>query len=260
MRYKGLVLGWVLFSLCPLMVSAVSDTSMFWLTAMLAAMSSVAHLSSQQMYDAYLPLLAKSHWKTRAVAAGGKLLPDSSSSGGGGGDESKSCCSVFGVGAAGATSAFHAGGASGGAARNMTGMKDVGGGGGWEKTGGGGGGDADNTAPGGAGVGAGAGTGAGSSEEDGLPLIDRVERMRQSVASELAFVAPSLGFISLFAVTIIQLGKISSTHVITPAVKSSVVSSLSPPVTTTDVWPYKPWLVIPHSSASRLSLLKSSAL
>jgi hypothetical protein len=105
MRYKGLVLGWVLFSALPIVVTAVTATSLYWLTATLAACTTVglrvalhdahwpalyrepmtcdfvssssnrcrclwcrpsrtvSHLSAQQMYDAYLPLLAKSHWR-----------------------------------------------------------------------------------------------------------------------------------------------------------------------------------------------------
>jgi hypothetical protein len=67
-----------------------------------------------------------------------------------------------------------------------------------------------DNAPAGAAEGAyaagGAGAGAGAEEEAGLSIRERVERVRQSVASELAFVAPSLGFVSLFTVTAIQLG------------------------------------------------------
>lgn len=178
-------------------VSIITDSSLYWLTATLAAITSVAHLTAQQMYDAYLPLLAKTHWKTHAVAAGTSHLLDAKS------PSTSRCFSLpsafgFGFGAAGRERS----------SASVDSGRDLGG--------------VASAAPAAAGdeirmpgvvasseglvVDAAAGaTGAGAAEVDGVSLLKRVARMRQSVASELAFVAPSLGFLSLVVVTFVQL-------------------------------------------------------
>lgn len=171
-------------------VSIITDSSLYWLTATLAAITSVAHLSAQQMYDAYLPLLAKTHWKTHAVAAGTSHLLDAKS------PSTSRCFSLpsafgFGFGAAGRERSS----ASVDSGRDLGGVASAA--------------PAAGSVPGGVASSEGlvvdAAAGAGAAEVDGVSLLERVARMRQSVASELAFVAPSLGFLSLFVVTFVQL-------------------------------------------------------
>ena len=157
----------------PTVVAAVTDSHLYWLSATLAAITMLAHLSAQQMYDAYLPLLAKSHWKTLAVAAARPI-------GIGGTPEEETEEEII------------AGTGNG----NVKGSKD-----GLAATGIGMGVGVGA----GAGVGAGVGVGTEEEEEKGLSLNDRVSLVRQSVASELAFVAPLLGIVSVLIVTVIQL-------------------------------------------------------
>jgi len=70
-RKRLMRLGWVVFAFSPILGGAlVTNHGAYpWSAALLAA-TIVAHLGSQQMYDAYLPLLAKSHPRVLAVARG----------------------------------------------------------------------------------------------------------------------------------------------------------------------------------------------
>jgi UMF1 family MFS transporter len=72
-RKKGLVIGWLAFAFAPLVAGAVAPgdendpanadatQAALILAAALYVVTSIAHLSAQQMYDAYLPLLAQTH-------------------------------------------------------------------------------------------------------------------------------------------------------------------------------------------------------
>jgi UMF1 family MFS transporter len=72
-RKKGLVIGWLAFAFAPLVAGAVAPgdendpanadatQAVLILAAALYVVTSIAHLSAQQMYDAYLPLLAQTH-------------------------------------------------------------------------------------------------------------------------------------------------------------------------------------------------------
>ena len=77
-RKKGLVVGWFLFSVCPLIAGATSpgdlgggDTNQMrralQITASLFVVTNIAHLAAQQMFDAYLPLLAQTHPRVQQV-------------------------------------------------------------------------------------------------------------------------------------------------------------------------------------------------
>ena len=72
-RKRGLVMGWLAFSIAPLVAGFVSPGNeddpananatqrALVLAAALYVVTNIAHLSAQQMYDAYLPLLAQTH-------------------------------------------------------------------------------------------------------------------------------------------------------------------------------------------------------
>ena len=72
-RKRGLVIGWLAFAFAPLVAGAVAPgdendpanadatQAALILAAALYVVTSIAHLSAQQMYDAYLPLLAQTH-------------------------------------------------------------------------------------------------------------------------------------------------------------------------------------------------------
>jgi UMF1 family MFS transporter len=72
-RKRGLVMGWLAFSIAPLVAGFVSPGNeddpananatqqTLVLAAALYVVTNIAHLSAQQMYDAYLPLLAQTH-------------------------------------------------------------------------------------------------------------------------------------------------------------------------------------------------------
>lgn len=76
-RYNLLLFGSAVFSLSPIIATIVSDTSYYWISAVCYVLTVVANLTAQQMFYAYLPLLAKSHWLTRAAAAGQTVkMPD----------------------------------------------------------------------------------------------------------------------------------------------------------------------------------------
>ena len=71
-RKKGLKLGWFLFSVAPLVAGVVSpgdvngdDTNSMkfalFIAALLFVVTNISHLAAQQMFDAYLPLLAQTH-------------------------------------------------------------------------------------------------------------------------------------------------------------------------------------------------------
>ena len=74
-RKKGLVIGWLAFAFAPIVAGAVTPgdendpanadatQAALVLAAALYVVTNIAHLSAQQMYDAYLPLLAQTHPK-----------------------------------------------------------------------------------------------------------------------------------------------------------------------------------------------------
>ena len=71
MRHRGLKAGWLVFTFAPILTGAlVYRSELFWISAILYVATSIAHLTAQQMFDAYLPLLAKSHPRSVAVAEG----------------------------------------------------------------------------------------------------------------------------------------------------------------------------------------------
>ena len=75
-RKKGLKLGWFLFSAAPLVAGLVSpgdvngdDTNSMkfalFIAALLFVVTNISRLAAQQMFDAYLPLLAQTHPKVQ---------------------------------------------------------------------------------------------------------------------------------------------------------------------------------------------------
>ena len=67
MRWRGLALGACVLSFAPFAAAFISKTEDYAWQAVLLVSVVIAHLCAQQMFDAYLPLLAKSH--PRSVAA-----------------------------------------------------------------------------------------------------------------------------------------------------------------------------------------------
>jgi len=67
MRWRGLALGACVLSFAPIVAAFISKTEDYAWQAVLLVAVVIAHLCAQQMFDAYLPLLAKSH--PRSVAA-----------------------------------------------------------------------------------------------------------------------------------------------------------------------------------------------
>lgn len=67
MRWRGLALGACVLSFAPIAAAFISKTEDYAWQAVLLVAVVIAHLCAQQMFDAYLPLLAKSH--PRSVAA-----------------------------------------------------------------------------------------------------------------------------------------------------------------------------------------------
>ncbi len=67
MRWNGLALGAFVISFAPIVALFITETKDYaWQAALFVAVI-VAHLCAQQMFDAYLPLLAKAHPRTIAA-------------------------------------------------------------------------------------------------------------------------------------------------------------------------------------------------
>lgn len=176
MRHRGLKAGWLVFTFAPILAGAlVYRTDLFWISAILYAITSVAHLSAQQMFDAYLPLLAKSHPRTVAVAEGGwdpgpkaSCLTQSLASS----HIKFNVTSMHGPREHGLK--FDLTNRAVGATQVLEGNKGAAEEGDW-------------------------------GERGTEILAARIARTRQSVASEMALMAPTLGFLSLITVTAMQL-------------------------------------------------------
>ena len=67
MRWNGLALGAFVISFAPIVALFISETKDYAWQAVLFVAVVIAHLCAQQMFDAYLPLLATTHPRTSAV-------------------------------------------------------------------------------------------------------------------------------------------------------------------------------------------------
>jgi len=67
MRWNGLALGAFVLSFAPIVALFISETKDYAWQAVLFVAVVIAHLCAQQMFDAYLPLLAKAHPRTIAA-------------------------------------------------------------------------------------------------------------------------------------------------------------------------------------------------
>jgi len=151
----------------------VNDTSLYWISALGYAVTIVAIVTAQQMFDSYLPLLAKAHMRTRAAGAHTQWTPAVAVTSVPNGQLTASLAASTVVVAAGLVpeGVFENGLVSKGVLE-------------------------DGLVPEGV-------------LEDGLSVAERVDRTRQSVAGELAFGATSIGFAALLVVTLFQLAMVS---------------------------------------------------
>ena len=151
MRWNGLALGAFVISFAPIVALFISETKDYAWQAVLFCAVVIAHLCAQQMFDAYLPLLAKTHPRTIAARE----------------------------------------------ARHSSGTKTANG----------------SVEPNGLDSSA-SGNGKERAEAEAaeamVPTFKSVSEMRQEVASELAFLAPALGFGSLTLVVCMQMAIIFS--------------------------------------------------